>query len=250
MGKKTAYIVLSFLFLLNLGNLAWGQVEHYKKEYDFTRDYFTSNIPHWKKILKPYSGQPQVHYLEIGTSEGRSALWMLENILTHPTASVTCLDIFLDKAKYARFLSNLILSGFLNKATLVKGRSQVTLRTLPNKGQDSHSHVGFFLPDAAKAEAFHKGLSERQVAAVYFKNNLWHFLPNWEHLIGRKTVWPGDFPFSGPVYQGEATYSPDMLPKSSSIIERLIILPISLEMPDEKIQSIAEALQSVASEVL
>ncbi len=126
----------------------------------------------------------------------------------------------------------------------------VTLRALPKDGRDSHTHVCFFLPDASKAEAFHKKLSERQVPAVYFKNNLWHFLPNWEHLIERKTVWPGDFPFSGPVYQGDATYSRDMLPRSSAIIERLIVLPISLEMEEDKIRSIAEVLQSVAGEVL
>jgi predicted O-methyltransferase YrrM len=81
-------------------------------------------------ILKPFQGQPNIHYLEIGVSEGRSALWMLENILTHPTAKITCLDIFV-KDLYERFLSNLILSGFLDKAIIVKGKSQTTLRTLP-----------------------------------------------------------------------------------------------------------------------
>jgi predicted O-methyltransferase YrrM len=42
----------------------------------------------------------------------------------------------LDKEKYARFLSNLILSGFLDKATMTKGRSQITLRNLPVDSYD------------------------------------------------------------------------------------------------------------------
>ena len=127
------------LFLLNLGYLRGGlvqdefqqnKVEHYLKNYDFTRDYFTGNIPSWMQILKPWQGRPDIHYLEIGVSEGRSALWMLENILTHTTAKITLLDVF-PKELYGRFMSNLILSGFLDKSIIIKGKSHITLRTLP-----------------------------------------------------------------------------------------------------------------------
>ena len=107
------------------------QVEHYKKNYEFTADWFTMRIPKWSEILEPFQGQPNIHYLEIGVAEGRSALWMLENILTHPTARITCLDIFTVKKTYERFLSNLLLSGFSEKVTMIKGRSQETLRSLP-----------------------------------------------------------------------------------------------------------------------
>jgi predicted O-methyltransferase YrrM len=134
-NKKTAFF-FAILFLLNIGYLARGQVEYYKKNYDFTADWFTMRIPKWREMLKPFQGQPNVHYLEIGVSEGRSALWMLENILTHPTARITCLDIFINKTKYKRFLSNLILSGFWDKAIMIKGRSQITLKTLPLESYD------------------------------------------------------------------------------------------------------------------
>lgn len=137
--KNTEFIFLFILlFLLNAGyqrgelvqdQIQQNKVEHYSKNYDFTVDYFTRNIPNWMQILKPWQGQPNIHYLEIGVSEGRSALWMLENILTHTSAKITCLDVF-PKELYERFLSNLILSGFLDKAIIVKGRSQITLRTL------------------------------------------------------------------------------------------------------------------------
>ena len=136
MRKKNIVILLSILFFLNLGHFAWGQVEHYKKNYDFTQDYFTSNIPKWKEILKSFKGQPNIHYLEIGVSEGRSSLWMLENILTHSTARITCLDIFVDNEKYERFLSNLEMSGFSDKTTMIKGRSQISLRALPLSSYD------------------------------------------------------------------------------------------------------------------
>lgn len=134
--KKKTGILFTLLFCLSLSYLAGEQVKHYKKNYDFTRDYFTMRIPEWKEILKPFQGQPNIHYLEIGVSEGRSALWMLENILIDPTARITCLDVFTRKEIYSRFLANLILSGFLDKATMIKGKSQITLRTLPLNSYD------------------------------------------------------------------------------------------------------------------
>lgn len=136
MGKKTIWLFLTLFLFMNLSFCSGEQVEHYKKNYKFTTDCFTMRIPKWSEILEPFQGQPNVHYLEIGVAEGRSALWMLENILTHPTARITCLDIFVRKNLYERFLSNLILSGFSEKVTIIKGRSQETLRSLPLNSYD------------------------------------------------------------------------------------------------------------------
>lgn len=136
MGKKTICLIFALLIFLNLSFCSGEQVEHYKKNYKFTTDWFTMRIPKWSEILKPFQGQPNIHYLEIGVAEGRSALWMLENILTHPTARITCLDIFVRKDLYETFLSNLMLSGFLDKVIMIKGRSQEILRTLPFNSYD------------------------------------------------------------------------------------------------------------------
>jgi predicted O-methyltransferase YrrM len=136
MRKMKIGILLSVLIFLNLSYLSWGQVEHYKKNYEFKNDWFTMRIPKWKEILAPFQGQPHIHYLEIGVAEGHSALWMLENILTHPTARITCLDIFVDKKNYERFLSNLEMSGFSDKTKVIKGRSQISMRTLPLDSYD------------------------------------------------------------------------------------------------------------------
>jgi cephalosporin hydroxylase len=46
----------------------------------------------WRSWLEPFTDQPAVRALEIGSFEGRSAIWLLENILTHPTARLTCID--------------------------------------------------------------------------------------------------------------------------------------------------------------
>ncbi|MGB6067384.1 MAG: DegT/DnrJ/EryC1/StrS family aminotransferase [Desulfomonilaceae bacterium] len=126
----------------------------------------------------------------------------------------------------------------------------VTVRDLPENGKDSYTHVCFFLPDGDKASAFHKSITEKGLNAIYFKNNLWHFAPNWEHLIGRKTVWPGPYPFAGPIYGKEANYSKDMLPKSSAILEKLVVLPVFLQMDEDRIRRIVMELQAAAEEIL
>ncbi len=126
----------------------------------------------------------------------------------------------------------------------------VTVRDLPENGKDSYTHVCFFLPDGDKASAFHKSITEKGLNAIYFKNNLWHFAPNWEHLVGRKTVWPGPYPFAGPIYGKEANYSKDMLPKSSAILEKLVVLPVFLQMDEDRIRRIVMELQAAAEEIL
>ena len=99
------------------------------KQYRFTYDWFTQHIPVWREVLAPYQGRPNVHYLEVGVFEGRSAIWMLENVLTHPSSTLTGIDIFPgDHMNW--YLANLQFSGHADKATTIKGRSQIELRRL------------------------------------------------------------------------------------------------------------------------
>ena len=109
--------------------------KHYLKKYNFPSDVFTFNIPVWEKVLQPYKGKPNIHYLEFGVNYGRAAIWMLENILTHETARLTGMDIFpLDFEEI--YLSNLEASGLAHKSTTIKGYSQIELRKLPLNSYD------------------------------------------------------------------------------------------------------------------
>jgi hypothetical protein len=106
--------------------------EHYRKDYRFTSDWFTPAIPVWEKVLKDYQGKPDIHYLEVGIFQGRSALWALENILTHSTARMTGVDIVINPV----YLENLEKSGAADKVANLEGRSQEVLRTLPAESFD------------------------------------------------------------------------------------------------------------------
>src|SRR5687767_4882149 len=43
------------------------------------------------QMLAAYRGR-KAQFLEIGSFEGASALWVLDRILTHPESSLTCVD--------------------------------------------------------------------------------------------------------------------------------------------------------------
>ena len=92
----------------------------YQQPYVFNddNDWFTHKLPAWEVALKDKVGEPGLNYLEVGVYEGRSVLWMLENVLTDPTSTVTGVDIFFEMdGKYGFACYYIILSPFaaLNK---------------------------------------------------------------------------------------------------------------------------------------
>lgn len=64
------------------------------KGYKFTTDWFIENLPTWEQYLIHLANQPEINVLEIGSWEGMSACWLLDNILTHESSRITCIDTF------------------------------------------------------------------------------------------------------------------------------------------------------------
>jgi len=114
--------------------LAEEKVPHegtvYRQPYDFSVDWFTYNVPIWERALAEFRGKPNVHYLEIGAYEGRSVVWMLENIATDQSARVTVVDVF-DRPYKDKYFANLERTGAADKVTTIANFSQVALRSLP-----------------------------------------------------------------------------------------------------------------------
>jgi predicted O-methyltransferase YrrM len=51
-------------------------------EYQFTKDWFSRNIPVWEQLATLLPGTPgQRNFLEIGSFEGRSTVWIMENMM-------------------------------------------------------------------------------------------------------------------------------------------------------------------------
>lgn len=69
---------------------------------EFTNEWFTSNIPLWKEFLSQFIDK-EISVLEIGSFEGKSAVWLLENILIHPKSRITCVDSYQDYPEMQQF---------------------------------------------------------------------------------------------------------------------------------------------------
>jgi predicted O-methyltransferase YrrM len=91
--------------------------------------------------LAPFIGKP-VCGLEVGSHEGRSALWLLDNILTDPMARLTCVDTWqgeemqqaagMDFAlKEKNFFEN--IKPYRNKVSVHKGESRKELVVMAEK---------------------------------------------------------------------------------------------------------------------
>lgn len=109
-----------------------GRNEGYRHDYRFEEDWFTHNVPIWTALLAPYAGRPDLRYLEVGLWEGRSLLWMLDHVLTHPTSRATGIDIEI----LPTLLENLERSGASDRVTIIEGSSQSELRELPVETYD------------------------------------------------------------------------------------------------------------------
>ncbi|CAD5980273.1 UDP-N-acetylglucosamine--peptide N-acetylglucosaminyltransferase [Planktothrix tepida] len=97
-----------------------------EKNYHFTKDWFSVNIPKWDKALHAFAHRPQIQGLEIGSFQGMSACWLLDHILTHPTAKMTCIDLSFK----TEFDQNIVKTGASEKVIKLEGYSQEILPTL------------------------------------------------------------------------------------------------------------------------
>lgn len=104
-----------------------GWTQSATKGYQFTRDWFTYNIPIWRKYLQFFAHQPDARALEVGCYEGRSTCWLLDHILTHPTSQILCIDLYFQE----KFDVNMQRSGAIDKLTKRQGNSHDLLPTLP-----------------------------------------------------------------------------------------------------------------------
>ena len=74
----------------------------YLKKSKLSQNYFSINSYYWKKVIK--NNFKKFSYLEIGSFEGSSALFVLKNFIT---TKLYCVDSWNDKYEYKRFIFNL-----------------------------------------------------------------------------------------------------------------------------------------------
>lgn len=97
-------------------------------KYKFTSDWVSSKTEIWKQVLEKLTSKNK--FLEVGSYEGRSAIWFIENGLS-PNGEITCIDNWVYKDKET-FNSNLAkaLIGQDKQMVLLEGNSVYHLASL------------------------------------------------------------------------------------------------------------------------
>ena len=112
-----------------------AQLAH-SQEYSFTQDWMSKQVEHWRQSLEQFAGRAGIRMLEIGSYEGRSAVWFLENILTHPTSRLVCVDPFFGPPQEIRFDHNVKCSGSAARVDKRRARSEEVLPQLEPESFD------------------------------------------------------------------------------------------------------------------
>ncbi len=99
--------------------------------YEFSDDWFTSQIPIFERYVAPLAGSPCA-LLEIGTHEGRCTTWLAEHVLTHPDARLDGIDLQIRDS----LRRNVESTGRARQVSLHEGLSRHVLRQLPLRSYD------------------------------------------------------------------------------------------------------------------
>ncbi len=148
-----------------------------------------------------------------------------------------------------RKLDDLIAEQKKNKAAVKEALGTlkgVGFRELADPAGDSATFLGFHLPDPEAAKRFQKALGAEGVDTVCFKDNLWHYVPNWEHFLAKSTANSKKYPFTDPSYKGKADYSRESIPQAEDLLGRTLIMGIAVRMPAEKMDTIRKGIEKAA----
>jgi 8-amino-3,8-dideoxy-alpha-D-manno-octulosonate transaminase len=122
----------------------------------------------------------------------------------------------------------------------------IQFREIPDPDGDTATFLAFHLPDQGAAATLQKALGENGVDTVCFKNNLWHYVPNWEHFQAWSTANSQRFPFTNPLYRGKIDYGRHLIPQAEDILGRTLVLGISVKMSGERLANIKAAIEKAA----
>ena len=125
----------------------------------------------------------------------------------------------------------------------------VRFRTVLDEDGDNASFLSFFLDDPATVRTVNECLKEKGCGAIAFAENTWHYYPKWEHLLQGRTLACSGWPFKDADGRRRVIYDADLLPRSAAIMERLLVLPVPVNLSDERLEQIRKACAAVKEAV-
>lgn len=122
----------------------------------------------------------------------------------------------------------------------------VSMRATVDVSGDTATFFAFLLKDKEQCDKVNNLLREQGVGAINFSENSWHFYPQWEHLLEGATLTVSGWPFTTPEGRRRVLYSPEQLPLSAAIMERTLVYPVGVKMPEEQLNKMCDALAAAA----
>lgn len=116
-----------------------------KTPYQFSNTWFLQAASYWPVLFRKIGWNPlrPSVIVEIGSFEGRSACWILENLMHSPESRLYCIDTFEGSMEHspgqlqnlhARFTGNIALTGKQGQVQVCAGRSDDMLLKLIAQG--------------------------------------------------------------------------------------------------------------------
>ncbi len=124
---------------------------------------------------------------------------------------------------------------------------EVTLRTVPEGGEESGAFFNFFLPDIETTRKVIQAFKENGIDACwnYYDNN-WHYIRKWDHLKELKSL----FPITQEVKDGLKYLQTKSFKQSDHFIGRNISCLIKLSWTQEEVEERAEKMAEVIARLV
>ena len=151
-----------------------------------------------------------------------------------------------------RKLDYIVAEQKKNKAVIKEALARVPgvkFRTLPDPAGDSATFLAFNLPEEKAALKFQKLLAAGGLDTTCYKNNKWHYVPNWEHFLAFSTANSKKHPFTDPLYKGKVEYLRETIPHAEDILGRTLVMGISVKMSSERLDVIRKAIEKAAKNI-
>jgi 8-amino-3,8-dideoxy-alpha-D-manno-octulosonate transaminase len=105
--------------------------------------------------------------------------------------------------------------------------------------------LAFNLPKEAQTRAFQKALAAEGIGTTCFKDNFWHYVPNWEHFLAKATANTKQQPFSDRRNR-KVTYSRKAIPHAEDLLGRTLIMGINVKMPAAQMKALKKGIGKAA----
>jgi len=148
-----------------------------------------------------------------------------------------------------RKLGRVIAAQRKNKAAIKEALAAipgVKFRLLADPEGDSATFLAFNLPAEERTMAFQKALKAEGIDTVRFKDNFWHYVPNWEHFLAKSTANSKQHPFSDPRNR-KVAYSRKAIPRAEDLLGRTLIMGINVKMSAARLRAIKKGIEKAAA---